>query len=169
MSDAARHFARSIEIDPSDDRSRHMFTMTGDRLSETRPGYIGRGLAGFLRPLRQSLIAKVAIVATLLFVASGGALAWWMIRSADADDAALARAKAEAVSDSIRDTLRFGEDPGSARLQKVVNALGRERTMLSLRVMTKNGFILASTDRREVGTSVPQSDPSCISCHGHDR
>ena len=166
MSDAARHFARSIEIDPSDDRSRHMFTMTGDRLSETRPGYIGRGLAGFLRPLRQSLIAKVAIVATLLFVASGGALAWWMIRSADADDAALARAKAEAVSDSIRDTLRFGEDPGSARLQKVVNALGRERTMLSIRIMSKDGRVLASTDRQEIGTSVPQSDPACIPCHG---
>jgi signal transduction histidine kinase/tetratricopeptide (TPR) repeat protein len=166
MSEAARHFARSIEMDPSDDQSRHMFTMISHRLSDTRPGHIGRGLAGLVRPLRQSLLAKVAIVAALVFMVSGGALAWWMIRSADADDGALARAKAEAVSDTIRQTLRLGDDAASVRLQEVVDALGRERTTLSLRIMSKDGLVLASTDRREIGTSVPRSDPACTSCHG---
>lgn len=167
MSEAARHFARSIEMDPSDDQSRHMFTMISHGLSDTRPGHIGRGLVGLLRPLRQSLLAKVAIVAALVFMVSGGALAWWMIRSADADDAALARAKAEAVSDTVRRTLRLGGDAAAAaQLQEVVEALGRERTTLSLRIMSKDGIVLASTDRREIATSVPQSDAACASCHG---
>jgi signal transduction histidine kinase/cytochrome c-type biogenesis protein CcmH/NrfG len=166
MSEAARHFARSIEMDPLDDRSRHMFTMTGDRLSETGRGHRGFGLAGFLRPLRQSLIAKAAIVATLLFVACGGALAWWMIHSADANDAAVVQAKAEAASDNIRATLRIGEHASSDQLQEVVEALGKQRTVLSLRIMSKDGLVLASTDRHEIGTSVPRSDPACISCHG---
>jgi len=166
MSEAARHFARSIEIDPSDDQSRRMFAMIGDRLSQTRPGYIGRGLAGLLRPLRKSLVAKVSVVAALVFMACGGALAWWMIRSADANDAALAREKAEAVSDTVCRTLRFGDDRASVQLQGVVEALGRERGSLSLRVMTKDGRVLASTDPREIGTSVPRSEPACASCHG---
>jgi signal transduction histidine kinase/tetratricopeptide (TPR) repeat protein len=164
MSEAARHFARSIEMDPSDNQSRRMFGMIGNRLAETQPGYMGRGFAGFLRPLRASLVAKVTVVAALVFVVFGGILAWWMIRLADASDMALARARAEAISDIVRHTLRLGDD--SARLQGMVEALGKERAILSLRVMSKGGLVLASSDGREIGTSVPRSDPACGSCHG---
>lgn len=163
MSEAAKHFARSVEMDPSDDQSRRMFVMTGDRLSETRPGYIGRGFTGLLRA---SLVAKVAVVAALVFVLFGGVLAWWMIRSADASDTVLARIRAEAVSDIVRDTLRLGEETASVRLQEVVEALGKERAIVSLRIMSKDGLVLASSDAREIGTSVPRTDPACASCHG---
>lgn len=165
MSEAARHFARSIEIDPTDDQSRHMFTMIGDKLFETRPGRIGSGLMGLLRPLRASLVAKATAASVLVFMISGGALAWWMLRSADADDAALSRAKAEAVSDTVRSMLPLGDDAASLQLQEVVEALGKEDGMLSLRIMSKDGLVLASTDRREIGTSVSRSDPACTSCH----
>ena len=165
MSEAARHFARSIEIDPTADQSRHMFNMVGDKLVETRPGRIGKGLMGFLRPLRASLVAKATTAAVLVFLISGGALAWWMLQSADADDMALSRMKAEAVSDTVRRVLPLGDDAASVRLQEVVEALGKEEGMLSLRIMSKDGLVLASTDRREVGTSVSRSDPACISCH----
>jgi signal transduction histidine kinase len=139
--------------------------MIGDKFVETRPGRIGKGLKGILRPLRSSLVAKATAAALLVFLISGGASAWWMLQSANADDAALSRAKAEAVSDTVRRMLPLGGDADSARLQEVVTALGKEEDLLSLRVMYKNGLVLASTDLREVGTSVSRSDPACVSCH----
>ncbi|MBI5481780.1 MAG: tetratricopeptide repeat protein [Deltaproteobacteria bacterium] len=161
MSEAARHFARSIEIEPYDEQSRRMFVMLGERARATEPGRRGRrGL------LRSSIVWKVTTLAVAVFVTAGAALGLWLVRAAEAEDLALAHAKAEAVSDTVRSTLRLASGPEAARrLQEVAETLVRERAVRSLRVMTKEGRVLASTTALEVGTSVPATDPACVACH----
>jgi signal transduction histidine kinase/tetratricopeptide (TPR) repeat protein len=161
MSEAARHFARSIEIDPYDERSRRMFVMLGER---ARRGSPRRG--GARRAWRSSLVWKLTALAVAIFVIAGGGLALWLLRSAEADDLALNRARAEAISETVRGALRVpaGEER-AALLGGMVDALGENRGLLFLRVTSKGGRVLASTRRQEVGSTLTTTEPPCTSCH----
>ncbi|MBI4702300.1 MAG: tetratricopeptide repeat protein [Deltaproteobacteria bacterium] len=83
MSEAARHFGRSIEIDPHDDRSRRMFVMLGERARGALPGRD----AGRARP-RSSIVWKVTSLAVGAFVIAGAALSLWLARAAEAGELA---------------------------------------------------------------------------------
>lgn len=166
MGEAARHFARSIEIDPDDERSRRMFEMVGRRLDTTRPQERVPALGRILKPLRANLVAKVALVTVAVFVAAGGGLTVWLVRSAEADDMEVAQARAEAIADTVRHALRLQADsPGDRPVREMVASLGLEPGIESIRVMSKAGRVLASTDAAEVGSSVSSSNPGCRSCH----
>ncbi len=166
MSDAARHFARSIEIDPSDDRSRRMFQMVGERLGRSRPADAARGLRRIARLPRADLVAKIAVVTVAVFVTAGGGLAAWLVKSAERDDMDVARARAEAVAAAVRHALQVGADPGGeSRVQEMVESLGTEPDIVSIKVMSKAGVVVASTDRAEVGARVSPSAEGCRSCH----
>jgi signal transduction histidine kinase/tetratricopeptide (TPR) repeat protein len=163
MSEAAHHFARSLEVDPTDTQARRMFALVGERLTA------GESAAGGRRSrkrFRASVVVRVAATSALVFLLAGGGLAWWLVRSAEADDRAVARERAGALADTVGRALLFGRDEeGGARLREVVAAVGREGGVARLRVMDKRGQVLASTDPGEVGTTLPRTDPACASCH----
>ena len=163
MSEAAHHFARSLEVDPTDAQARRMFTLIGERLTA------GESAAGGRRSrkrFRASVVVRVAATSALVFLLAGGGLAWWLVRSAEADDQTVARERAGALADTVGRALLFGRaEEGGARLREVVAAVGREGGVARLRVMDKRGQVLASTDPGEVGTTLPRTDPACASCH----
>jgi len=169
MADAAYHFARSLEIDPCDEASRRMLLMMG-----RRPSGLRRGPAAWLPWLgafvRTSLVARVALVAAAVFVLAGGGLATWLVRSAEDADVAAFRARAWAVSDALMLTLRTEADAGGTeRLRSDVAALAREGGFTLIRVMSKSGLILASSQPVETGTSMPRTDATCAGCHDGSR
>lgn len=116
--------------------------------------------------LEAKLLASVCGVALL----SIGVLAWVNIRYERAERVDLMISSASQFSDTVK---RSTHD---AMLQNrwedafhIMETIGKQEGVSRVRMFTKEGTILFSTDRSEVGSAVDTRAESCYACHAAER
>ena len=116
--------------------------------------------------LQLKLLAIVCGVAAL----SIGTLAWLTVRSERAARIDSMIRGANQFSDTVKRSIHY------AMLQnrwkdafQIMETIGKQDDVARVRVFTKEGTILFSTDRTEVGRAVDKRAESCYACHAAER
>jgi two-component system NtrC family sensor kinase len=101
---------------------------------------------------------------------SVGVLAWLTVRSERAARLDLMIRGANQFSDTVKRSIHY------AMLQnrwgdafQIMEIIGKQEEVARVRVFTKEGTILFSTDRVEMGKSVDKRAESCYACHAAER
>jgi len=119
-----------------------------------------------LESLQARLLAAVCGVALV----SIGVFAWVNIRYEQAERVDLMIRGASQFSDTVKRSTHY------AMLQnrwedafQIMDTIGKQEGVTRVRVFTKEGTILFSTDRAEVGSAVDKRAESCYACHAAER
>ncbi len=119
-----------------------------------------------LESLQARLLAAVCGVALV----SIGVFAWVNIRYEQAERVDLMIRGASQFSDTVKRSTHY------AMLQNrwedafhIMDTIGKQEGVTRVRVFTKEGTILFSTDRAEVGSAVDTRAESCYACHAAER
>ena len=119
-----------------------------------------------LGSLQARLLAAVCGVALV----SIGVFAWVNIRYEQAERVDLMIRGASQFSDTVKRSTHY------AMLQnrwedafQIMDTIGKQEGVTRVRVFTKEGTILFSTDRAEVGSAVDKRAESCYACHAAER
>jgi len=119
-----------------------------------------------LGSLQARLLAAVCGVALV----SIGVFAWVNIRYEQAERVDLMIRGASQFSDTVKRSTHY------AMLQnrwedafQIMDTIGKQEGVTRVRVFTKEGTILFSTDRSEVGSAVDKRAESCYACHAAER
>ncbi|MBI4572739.1 MAG: HAMP domain-containing protein [candidate division NC10 bacterium] len=120
----------------------------------------------WLESLQAKLLAAVCGVALV----SIGVFAWVNIRYEQAERVDLMIRGASQFSDTVKRSTHY------AMLQnrwedafQIMDTIGKQEGVTRVRVFTKEGTILFSTDRAEVGSAVDKRAESCYACHAAER
>ncbi|MBI2560924.1 MAG: HAMP domain-containing protein [candidate division NC10 bacterium] len=120
----------------------------------------------WLESLQAKLLAAVCGVALV----SIGVFAWVNIRYEQAERVDLVIRGASQFSDTVKRSTHY------AMLQNrwedafhIMDTIGKQEGVTRVRVFTKEGTILFSTERSEVGSAVDKRAESCYACHAAER
>ncbi|MBI4841543.1 MAG: HAMP domain-containing protein [candidate division NC10 bacterium] len=120
----------------------------------------------WLESLQAKLLATVCGVALV----SIGIFAWVNIRYEQAERVDLMIHGASQFSDTVKRTTHY------AMLQNrwedafhIMDTIGKQEGVTRVRVFSKEGVILFSTDRSEVGSAVDKRAEACYACHAAER
>ncbi len=120
----------------------------------------------WLESLEAKLLAAVCGVA----LASVGIFAWVNIRFEQGERVELMIRGASQFSDTVKRSTHY------AMLQNrwedafhIMDTIGKQEGVTRVRVFSKDGVILFSTDRSEVGKAVDKRAESCYACHSAER
>ena len=122
--------------------------------------------------MRWTVSLETKILATVCGVAMVfiGLFAWLTIRSERAARVDLIIRGASQFSDTVKRSIH------SAMLKnrwqdafEIMDAIGKQEEVDRVRVFTKEGAILFSTDRSEIGRAVDKRAESCYACHAAER
>ncbi|OGB88585.1 MAG: hypothetical protein A3H39_06400 [candidate division NC10 bacterium RIFCSPLOWO2_02_FULL_66_22] len=120
----------------------------------------------WLESLQAKLLAAVCGVALV----SIGVFAWVNIRYEQAERVDLVIRGASQFSDTVKRSTHY------AMLQNrwedafhIMDTIGKQEGVTRVRVFSKEGVILFSTDRSEVGSAVDKRAESCYACHAAER
>ena len=122
--------------------------------------------------MRWTVSLETKILATVCGVAMVfiGLFAWLTIRSERAARVDLIVRGASQFSDTVKRSIH------SAMLKnrwqdafEIMDAIGKQEEVDRVRVFTKEGAILFSTDRSEIGRAVDKRAESCYACHAAER
>jgi two-component system NtrC family sensor kinase len=117
-----------------------------------------------------SLGVKLLVTVCGVAALSIGILAWMTVRSERAARLDLMIRGANQFSDTVKRSIHY------AMLQnrwedafQIMDTIGKQEEVARVRVFTKEGAILFSTDRSEVGKAVDKRAESCYACHAAER
>jgi two-component system NtrC family sensor kinase len=138
-------------------------------------GYLaasGRNREGFVAGKRwkASLATKILVMVCGVATISIGLFAWLTIRSERVARVDLVIRDASQFSDTVKRSIQ------SAMLKnrwqdafEIMDAIGKQEGVDRVRVFSKDGAILFSTDRAEIGQTVDKRAESCYVCHAAER
>jgi two-component system NtrC family sensor kinase len=116
--------------------------------------------------LEVKLLAAVCGVALITI----GLFAWMDIRSNKVERLDLMIREASQFSDTVKRSIHY------AMLQnrwedafQIMDTIGKQEGVSRVRVFTKEGTILFSTDRADIGRAVDKRGESCYACHAAER
>ena len=131
------------------------------------------GFAGGVMSARRwkfSLQVKLLVMVCGVAALSVGTLAWLTVRSERAARMDSMIRGASQFSDTVKRSIHY------AMLQnrwkdafQIMETIGKQEDVARVRVFTKDGTILFSTDRPEVGSAVDKRGESCHACHAAER
>ena len=117
-----------------------------------------------------SLQVKLLVMVCGVAALSIGTLAWLTVRAERAARIDSMVRGASQFSDTVTRSIRY------AMLQnrwqdafQIMETIGKQEGVARVRVFTKDGTILFSTDRPEIGRTVDKRGESCYACHAADR
>lgn len=117
-----------------------------------------------------SLQVKLLVMVCGVAALSVGTLAWLTVRAERAARIDSMIRGASHFSDTVTRSIRY------AMLQnrwqdafQIMETIGEQEGVARVRVFTKDGTILFSTDRPEIGRTVDKRGESCYACHAADR
>jgi two-component system NtrC family sensor kinase len=121
-------------------------------------------------PWKVSLATKILATVCGVATISIGLFAWMTIRAERAARVDLVIRDASQFSDTVKRSIH------SAMLKnrwqdafEIMDAIGKQEGVDRVRVFTKEGAILFSTDRSEIGGAVDKRAESCYACHAAER
>jgi len=119
---------------------------------------------------KASLQVKLLVMVCGVAALSVGTLAWLTVRSERAARIDSMIRGASQFSDTVKRSIHY------AMLQnrwkdafQIMETIGKQEDVARVRVFTKDGTILFSTDRSEVGSAVDKRGESCYACHAAER
>jgi two-component system NtrC family sensor kinase len=122
------------------------------------------------RRWRLSLGVKLLVMVCGVAALSVGILAWLTVRSERAARLDLMIQGANQFTDTVKRSIHY------AMLQnrwtdafQIMETIGKQEEVARVRVFTKTGTILFSTDRTDVGRTVDKRAESCRACHAAER
>jgi two-component system NtrC family sensor kinase len=122
------------------------------------------------RHWKASLQVKLLVMVCGLAALSVGILAWLTVHSERAARIELMIRGASQFSDTVKRSIHY------AMLQnrwkdafQIMETIGKQEDVARVRVFTKEGTILFSTDRPEIGRAVDKRAESCYACHAAER
>ena len=122
------------------------------------------------RHWKASLQLKLLVMVCGVAALSVGTLAWLTVRSERAARIDTMIRWASQFSDTVKRSIHY------AMLQnrwkdafQIMETIGRQEDVARVRVFTKEGTILFSTDRPEIGRAVDKRGESCYACHAAER
>ena len=75
--------------------------------------------------------------------------------------------RAERFSETVQRATRFGMLLNDREhVLKIVEALGSQEGIEGIRVFSKKGMVMYSSEVREIGTALTKQDSACTVCHG---
>jgi histidine kinase len=117
--------------------------------------------------LRKSLAWKMGFSVGLILLLSIGSFTFFSIR--DQRQQLLTRLilRAERFSETVQRATRFGMLLNDREhVLKIVEALGSQEGIEGIRVFSKRGVVMYSSELREIGTALTKHDSACTVCHG---
>ncbi|RPH82429.1 MAG: HAMP domain-containing protein, partial [Desulfobacteraceae bacterium] len=117
--------------------------------------------------LRKSLAWKMGFSVGLILLLSIGAFAFYTIR--DQRQQLLTRLilRAERFSETVQRATRFGMLLNDREhVLKIIEALGGQEGIENVRVFSKKGLVMYSSQVREIGAALTKQDSACTVCHG---
>jgi PAS domain S-box-containing protein len=117
--------------------------------------------------LRKSLAWKMGFSVGLILLLSIGSFTFFNIR--DLQQQLLTRLilRAERFSETVQRATRFGMLLNDREhVLKIVEALGSQEGIENIRVFSKKGVVMYSSQVREIGTALTKQDSACTVCHG---
>ncbi len=122
------------------------------------------------RAWKVSLQVKLLVMVCGVAALSVGTLAWLTVRSERAARVDAMIRGASQFSDTVTRSIRY------AMLQnrwkdafQIMETIGRQEDVARVRVFTKDGTILFSTSRPEIGSAVDTRGEACYACHAAER
>jgi two-component system NtrC family sensor kinase len=119
---------------------------------------------------KASLATKILVIVCGVATVSIGLFAWLTIRSERAGRVDLVIRDASQFSDTVKRSIH------SAMLKnrwqdafEIMDVIGKQEGVDRVRVFSKDGAILFSTDRAEIGRAVDKRAESCYACHAAER
>ena len=116
--------------------------------------------------LRKSLAWKMGFSVGLILLLSIGAFTFFNIR--DLRQQLLTRLilRAERFSETVQRATRFGMLLNDREhVLKIVEALGSQEGIENIRVFSKKGVVMYSSEVKEIGTALTKQDSACTVCH----
>jgi two-component system NtrC family sensor kinase len=116
------------------------------------------------------LEVKLLLTVCLAVVVSGGLLAWVTVRHAQTARVDLMIRAAGQISDTVKRSIHHAMLANRwADAFDIMKAIGTQEEVRRVRVFSKEGAILFSTESAEVGRTVDRRAESCHACHAAER
>src|SRR5512142_1993662 len=124
-----------------------------------------------MRPLRStSLEMKILVTVCGVAVIFIGVFAWLTIRSERAARIESMIRGASQFSDTVKRSIHYAMLANHWQdAFQIMETIGQQEGVDRVRVFTKEGIILFSTDRSEIGRAVDKRAESCYACHAAEQ
>ena len=117
--------------------------------------------------LRKSLAWKMGFSVGLILLLSIGSFTFFNIRDLRQQLLTRLTLRAERFSETVQRATRFGMLLNDREhVLKIVEALGSQEGIENIRVFSKKGAVMYSSQIKEIGTALTKQDSACTVCHG---
>ncbi len=115
--------------------------------------------------ISHQLIVAVAVTAAVIF----GLLSHLLISSHRRSTVAVMEQYADYCAETIRRSTRFAMLQNQPdEVHQIIDAIGRQENILGIRILNKDGRVVYSPAKEDIGTKVDKQAEACRGCHSGD-
>jgi histidine kinase len=124
----------------------------------------------FLKTVRQSLSFKLGLAVGLIFLIAVLALTSYLVSVQEEQAFERMVQNVNRFSDTVKRGTHYSMLKNQREsLHKIIEAIGAQNGVENIRVFNKNGAIMFSSNKAEIGTYVDMQAEACYACHRRDQ
>ena len=109
---------------------------------------------------------KLILAVSLTVIIIIGVFAYFNIQSHTKNLISEVERHTNQLSETVKNTLQFDMlQNNREHISRIINIVGKEECIANVRILNKQGEIIYSTDKEEVGTMLDKKAESCYACH----
>ncbi|MDP2301288.1 MAG: ATP-binding protein [Ignavibacteria bacterium] len=117
----------------------------------------------------QKIAFKLILVVSITSISIIGIYSYFNIKSQSEVLLSEVERHANQLSETVKNSTRYDMLLNQReRIQEIINTIGQDKAISSVRIMNKEGIIIYSTNKNDIGELLDKNAESCYVCHAKD-